>query len=73
VVQFTARNETLEAESWWYNLTYGVERIALKMEAAWSSETLVSFHSTTRRHNPEDLDLNFHRREDIKFRINSNV
>jgi hypothetical protein len=29
----------------------------MKMEAAWTSETLVC-HNTTRRHNPEDLDLN---------------
>jgi hypothetical protein len=31
------------------------------MEAAGSSETLVSYHITTRRHNPEDLDLSFSR------------
>jgi hypothetical protein len=35
----------------------------LKMEAGRSFETLISYHRTTRRHNPEDLDLNLPRRE----------
>jgi hypothetical protein len=41
---------------------------ALKMFATSSSETLVSYHNTTQRHNPEDLNLNLHRRESLKTR-----
>jgi hypothetical protein len=33
--------------------------IALMMEAARTSETLVNFYQTTRRYNPEDNHLNF--------------
>jgi hypothetical protein len=31
-----------------------------------ASGTLVSYHNTTRRHNPEDLDLNLHLRESLE-------
>jgi hypothetical protein len=37
----------------------------MKMEAAWYSKTLVSYHMTTRRHNPADLHFN-------KFRVFEN-
>jgi hypothetical protein len=40
--------------------------IALMMEAAKSSETLVNFYQTTRRYNPEDSDLRTNRRENLK-------
>jgi hypothetical protein len=37
------------------------------MEAERPFETLVSYHNTTLRHNPEDHDLNLHRRENFKY------
>jgi hypothetical protein len=38
---------------------------ALMMEAG-TSETLVNFHQTTRRYNPEDSHLRTHRRQNLK-------
>jgi hypothetical protein len=49
------------------------ERIALMMEAARTSETLVNFYQTTRRYNPEDSHLHTHRRENLKSYVKRSV
>jgi gamma-glutamylcysteine synthetase len=41
----------------------------VKMKAAKLSETLVSYHTTARRHNPENRDVNLHRRENLKGEV----
>jgi Co/Zn/Cd efflux system component len=40
----------------------------LKIEAARSSETLVSYHDTTQHQNPKDLDMDLQRRENLRIR-----
>jgi hypothetical protein len=50
--------------------------IALMMEAARTSETLINFYQTTRCYNPEDSHLHTHRRENLKSYLpnrNSNL
>jgi hypothetical protein len=43
------------------------------LEAAFSSETFESYHNTTRRHSPEDLDFEYRRRESLKSRKKYNI
>jgi hypothetical protein len=49
-----------------------VSETLAKVEAAWTSETL-SYHNATRRHNPEDLGSNLHRRENIKSGVSVKI
>jgi hypothetical protein len=43
--------------------SHGLSSSDMKKKPARSSETFVFFHITTRRQNPEDLDLNLHNLE----------
>jgi hypothetical protein len=49
-----------------FTIASGRRVIALVMEAARTSETLVNFYQTTPRYNPEDSHFRTHRRENLK-------
>jgi len=54
-----------------YTIFSNPSHFALKMEAAWSSKMLVSYHNSPQHHNPEDLDLNLYYCENRKSCISS--
>jgi hypothetical protein len=45
--------------------SFGVLCFTLKMEAAWPTETLISYHNTTKRHKPGDLEMKLQRHENL--------
>jgi len=47
----------------------GRANFTLNMEAKRSPETSVAYRNTSRRHNSEDIDLNFHRSKKFEFFI----
>jgi hypothetical protein len=55
-ISHTLRHEVLPLNLW-----------LLAFNATWSSETLLSYHNTTGRHNSEELDMNFLRHEDLSI------
>jgi hypothetical protein len=54
----------------WYDTNiaevHAASVFTLKVEAAWTSGTLVSYHITTQHYNPKDLELNIHCCENLK-------
>jgi hypothetical protein len=66
----TLSSPRLQSLSWAgssQNLVSELRVIALMMDAASTSETLVNFHQTSRRYNPEDSHLRTRRRENLEI------
>jgi hypothetical protein len=59
-------NNNTKMAVFWVVAPCTLAMIALMIEAARASETLVNFDQTTRRYNPEDSHLRAHRRENLK-------
>jgi len=62
IVEFACRGD-LKTASWPRTLNIHFSAAVdfsglVKMKATWASETSISYHINTRRHNPKDLDLN---------------
>jgi hypothetical protein len=50
-----------------------IPMISLKMQAAWTFATLVSYHKIIWHHNPEELDLNLHHQKSFKSCMLSSI